>query len=311
MEAMTTCSFHRPPHLNVLGEILDSAFAVRDYLHNFPHIFLPESSASIALARDSSKKIIGMCSVDSEFWSEPVFLRGACIGSVAVHPDNQGVGVGSDLLRWVCAELHLQRRYDFVYLFSDKPSFYENLGFTRVGEESLFTLRLPCLQKYLTQDVRLQKPREISSLEQAQLVNIWQALERGRKSGESHATWSKFIDVSKIQGLLVSWLEDAHGRIVAGGFIGKGIDFQGVMHSFFADTDHRALEFLTRFSFEYPDISEHLLLAPGLWNSLLSPLLQKRQSQPLCLVQGLEKSTEEISKFFNLGLLYPRSIFSS
>lgn len=87
---------------------------------------------------NSAGDVVALCAVDTEIWSEPTYLRGACIGSVAVDPGVQRRGVGHKLLSWVLAQLAFERQHDFVYLFSDQPRFYEQLGFKQAGVERLF-----------------------------------------------------------------------------------------------------------------------------------------------------------------------------
>ncbi|MBM3382162.1 MAG: GNAT family N-acetyltransferase [Betaproteobacteria bacterium] len=305
-------AFHRPPLNNPQVEkLLNSAFSVGHYAENFPHIFSANSGAFIATASTAQGEIKGLCAVDSEFWSEPVFMRGACIGSVAVDPSAQGQGLGRALLAWVLEQLAEAQLHDFVYLFSQPREFYGALGFVAAGREGLFKFNATPEHISLPAELRFVPPREISQLESATRLRVWSALERGRRAGESQSSWVKFESLCSVSGLLLSWLEGADGEILAGACIGKGIDFKGVMHTFFAESDALASAFLDIFFKAYPTVANELLIAPGLWSEPLKMQLLQDQSQTLCLVRGFSNSTRQVVDLFAKGRVYPRSLFSS
>ncbi|MEN9528467.1 MAG: Acetyltransferase domain [Pseudomonadota bacterium] len=312
VEAMIHFAFHRPPLRNLSVEkILNTAFSVQNYVESFPHIFSENSGALVATASNAKGEVKGMCAIDSEFWSEPTFLRGACIGSVAVAPEHQGQGLGRELLKWVLDQLSSAQLHDFIYLFSQPRSFYTDLGFVAAGNEGLYTFRPTNRRITLPAGIHLAKPREVSGLDEAARKQLWCALERGRKYGESHASWGKFEGLCTVSGLLVSWLEGSDGRMLAGAFVGKGIDFQGVMHTCFAESEAMAELFFNIFLQNYRELSKELLIAPGLWLNSIESFLVYSQSQVLCLVHGLQTPTERCVEWLATGKVYPRSLFSS
>lgn len=309
---MLRFAFHRPTLSEpAVSALLNASFAVDRYVENFPHIFSDNSGAWLACVTDASDHTLAVCAVDTEIWSEPQFLRGACIGSVAVAPQVQGRGLGRSLMAWVVEQLSEQLQHDFVYLFSQPRSFYSDLGFVAAGLEQLQRIHLAPKLESIPSGLRFMRAREISTLDAQTLRRFWYALERGRKDGESHAEWSKFFSISQLSGLLVSWLEREDGSIAAGACLGKGIDFKGVMHTFFAETDALSEFFLRCFSREYKELSEQLLVAAGLWGHALKPILAPVQSQALCLVRGLELPTDVCVEHFSQSKIYPRSLFSS
>ena len=310
--AMIHFSFHRPSSSDHdLHQVLNSAFGIHEYASNFPQIFSVNSSAIIAVARETTGRVVGLCAVDTEFWLEPSFLRGACIGSVAVDPLEQGRGIGRSLLEWVIEQLHVLCRHDFVYLFSERAQFYEALGFECAGTERLFALQPDLGAHPVNGDFLYYHPREVGTLDEAQLARLWRALECGRRSGESFSAWKKFHAVSGLAQLWVTWLEDAQHKIVAGAFVGKGADFKGVVHNFFASNHEFLIHFVIFFAVFNQELSRVVLFAPGQWTDVLRPILQNVQSQPLCMVRGLSCSTSEMRRLFEQGLIYPRSLFSS
>lgn len=310
--AMYSFSLHRQlSNHESLQRLLDDAFSVKAYTQSFPQIFSLDSSALIAEVRAESHRTLGMCAVDTEIWIEPMFLRGACVGSVAVGPQDQGRGTGSALLRWVIEELKNHRRHDFIYLFSDKPGFYESLGFVKAGHERLCALKPLLDSPKLDNEVRLVAPLDVASLSEEQWSRLWRAMESGRTSGESISYWRKFSAMRAMPQLWISWLEDACGNILAGSFLGKGIDFQGVMHNFFALHRQAVQEYLQLFVHQMAQLSNSILCAPGQWNECLKPFLDEKQVQHLCLVYGLEATTSDVVRWFDQGLIYPRSLFSS
>jgi N-acetylglutamate synthase-like GNAT family acetyltransferase len=303
-------------HLNevrgspALARLLDSAFKAQNYVQSFPHIFSSQSSAQIFAGRDRQQNLLAVCAVDTEVWSEPHFLRGACLGSVAVEPACQGKGVGRRFLSWVVDEVRQQARHDFIYLFSDQPEFYESLGFIRIGEEILCE---PLLQElhHGSRRIVFRPPVLTQHLNEHEILRLWPAFESGRRTGESHSSFSKFQLAASIPNMIVSWIEDEGKRIVGGCFVGKGIDFQGVAHSFFAESD----EFLRHFWEEFivhlgPQVC-NLQVAGGMWSGVLSPFLKKKSAQHLCLVYEFANVKNHVQEFLHGGRVYPRALFSS
>ncbi|NBO37762.1 N-acetyltransferase [bacterium] len=294
-----------------ISKTLDRAFAVEKYIESFPHIFSRESSARLCIAEDSNNEVVGLCAIDSEHWSFPRMLRGACIGSVAVDPRMQGHGIGRALIRWVVDRIRDEKAHDFVYLFSDKPSFYEALGFSIAGEERICALEPGISQRPVQSGYHLAGPRAISELNEAQLSQLWSALEKCRLPGESHANLSKLRLVARIPNMQIIWIEEGSRRILAGAFLGKGVDFQGVLHTFFAESAQAANDFLGIFYKSFHVLAGQLQVAAGLWTPQLATSLKVKHIQPLCLVLGLEEETSGIQHALGCGEIYPRGVFSS
>lgn len=292
--------------------LLERAFGFLDYPDHFPHIFSPHSSAHIVLASNEKDEVIGTCAIDTELWLEPHVTRGACLGSVGVEPHQQGRGVGRRMLLWALEQLALQARHDFVYLFSDRPAFYQSLGFCAAGRETLSAFEVFKHRSLSSASgLSLMKPLPVSALDGRQRMELWSALEVGRHLGESCSNWIKFNSVCQIPELLVTALVDGRGRWHAGAFIGKGIDFQGVMHTLFAKSESDLLEFLSKFSYEYKNIAAHLLVAPGVWSGPVASLLRVRECRTLFLIRGLLQTTESVTSNVERQYLYPRALFSS
>jgi predicted N-acetyltransferase YhbS len=299
-------------HSTAVAKILDDAFKVNSYVNSFPHIFSENSSALIACARNEQGALVGVCSVDTEQWKEPHSLRGACIGSVAVAPSAQGQGVGTALLNWVIQELRVGGCHDFIYLFSAENRFYDRLGFVAVGKERLFAFDGGFKSPSGIENVHLTELRRTTELNACELRKLWCSLEQMRLSGESHAGWLKFVQVCRIPDLWVSWISQNHSdRIVAGGFVGKGIDFQGVMHNPFACSSAALNDFLNVFSKHHKELSKSLLLAPGLWSGEFTSSWNMRAEQNLSYVLPLTAAAQSCMRAFKQGTLYPRSLFSS
>lgn len=291
-------------------KLLDAAFSIPEYTRNFPHIFQSSSSASLFGGFDSSGRMIAMCAVDSEIWSEPCYLRGACIGSVAVHPMHQRRGFGQTLLKWVIDQLLKEDRYDFIYLFSDQPQFYESIGFRQCGTERLFAPRSEAPSP-ASHELIYRKPVLVSELTERQKLSLWSGLERGRLKGESHSCWLKFCEVVKIPEMLVSWIESSGGDFLAGAFVGKGVDFNGVAHTFFAENDLCLELFWREFNSHLKRTGSEVLVAPGLWFGRMKNYLDERVKQTLCLVYERQGSPLNTGQLIDDQKIYPRALFSS
>lgn len=307
---------HDHRRVQQLSVLLDSAFQVKNYTASFPHVFSSESSARIFVGVDSSNRIVATCAVDTEVWTEPAYVRGACIGSVAVDPDFQGQGLGRHLLTWVFEHLQQDAQHDFAYLFSDKARFYEALGFRTVGTEILSvpvcsSLPMPSDPR-LSGDFVLRGPIATKDLRNTELNKLWAALERGRRAGESHASLAKTRMIFAIPEMLVSWIEGQDGGAIhAGAFVGKGVDFQGVIHTLFADHLNHLEVFWNLFSERLGETLPALLVAAGSWHNHLGHRCVEKQRQNLCLVKPFSTTASAVSQFINDQILYPRALFSS
>jgi GNAT superfamily N-acetyltransferase len=290
--------------------LLAAAFSIPLYTENFPHIFHPLSSADLFAGLDAADRLVAMCAVDTEIWTEPRFLRGACIGSVAVDPQFQRRGLGQQLLKWVVGYLEEERRHDFIYLFSDQPRFYESLGFRQRGTERLFSPKADAAIE-MTGHFIFRPPVFVAQLSENQKIKLWQGLECGRFSGESHAAWSKFQLTLQIPEMLVSWIENNEEEIFAGAFVGKGVDFRGVVHSFFARDDLSLQAFWNAFLLHLKQTGSQVLAAPGLWAEGLENSLVESARQSLCLVSENHSGRNSVGELIDAQKLYPRALFSS
>lgn len=292
-----------------LSDLLRAAFSVDNYTASFPHIFSPMSAARTFAAVDAKDTLVACCAVDTEIWSEPQYLRGGCIGSVAVDPKYQRRGIGRRLLTTVIEQLRAENAFDFLYLFSDQPAFYESLGFRRAGTEILasFTEAAPPTDG---QHV-FRTPVLTASLSGGEKDRLWRAFERGRLRGESCSSFAKFLQVLDIPDMCVSWIEDAQQQIAAGVFVGKGVDFRGVVHSFFVEKSS-SLDVLWQYFRLHAAASGVVLqVAAGLRSGEMTASFSQISRQSLCLVYGVTLGTEVVVELFADGKIYPRALFSS
>lgn len=294
-----------------ISGLLDRAFAVKNYTRNFPHIFSDRSSAQIFAGFDEHGQMMGLCAVDTEIWTSPVFLRGACIGSVGVDPAFQRKGIGRQLMSAVVKELVAARNHDFVYLFSDQGEFYGALGFVPAGEEILDRPRRTPSNRSSAQ-CSFRPPIPTTGLTTDERSRLWAALEAGRRSTESISAFVKAQQVLNIPDTLVCWTQDrASGEIRAGAFVGKGIDFQGVVHSFFAHNPTALRDYWSQFLHYVGVHAEQMLVAAGGWRDCLSKELVESRRQSLCLVYEWIPRQPSVQSLFETQQLYPRALFSS
>jgi predicted N-acetyltransferase YhbS len=292
-----------------LVRLFDAAFGVEKYTLSFPHIFASQSAARIFVACDSNNALVAACAVDSEIWSFPRYLRGACIGSVAVDPAHQRQGHGRALLGWVLDQLHQGNAHDFAYLFSDQSGFYQSLGFLNAGIEKLF---MPLRGNFTsTIDPRFLRPMRTVDMSASDKNRLWKALERFRKPCESHASLAKLEMVLTIPEMLFFGLENSAGEWVAGAFVGKGVDFRGVIHSFFASDNANLRDLWRQFMIFAGDKALELQVAPGAWISELADELSENHQQNLCMVLPFSNTAHDVCELVDRGELYPRSLFSS
>jgi len=106
----------------------DIEYAGRIYFKQMPHY---------RILAEMQGQIIGQLAIDfraMQLNGEYIHVMG--IADLAVYPEFQGQGMGRRLMQEVglLANRH-NRQIDFLYLVTDKPAFYERLGFIQTRQE--------------------------------------------------------------------------------------------------------------------------------------------------------------------------------
>lgn len=147
------------------------------------------------------------------------------IGSVVTDKQYQGRGFASRLLKQALHEMS-QQGVDIVVLWSDKPEFYEKLGFVKAGQELDFVIDS---QKKINSTLSARKlhlENDLRAVFQLYSENEFQVL---RTLEEMKA----FLSIPEVQ----CYVMEQSGVIASYLCVNKGADFTGVIHEWGGDTE--------------------------------------------------------------------------
>ena len=106
----------------------ETAYNGRTFFKQLPHY---------RLLLKTAKGVIGQLAIDYRVMS----LNGALVSvfgviDLAIHPEHQGLGLGKKLMLEFdrISALH-SNNIDFLFLVTDKPAFYERLGYIKTNPE--------------------------------------------------------------------------------------------------------------------------------------------------------------------------------
>lgn len=145
-------------------------------------------------------------------------VRAAVIGAVATDPRHRRKGLGSQVIEALAGDVK-ERGATLAILWADVPKFYEGLGFTLAGRETVFIC-----QRQTSHSPRRTPVRPAT---EADLPAIRALHEREDcRVRRDEATWKKLMALPRTDFYVV----EMQGRIVAYGVVGKGHDLGGCLH---------------------------------------------------------------------------------
>lgn len=221
------------------------------HVENFPHVFSPANSSFLCVeALEGSIGLQGACTVYPTSWYLPSGLgfQGACVGNVCVDVPFRNQGIGQKLLQYA-EEKAQQWGCCFVYLFSDLSEFYEKAGYRPYGAENFVQLN----PDFLVQFWKILKNEGLKNHKDSWDVQAFVTKE-GRMSPFLNVLWSfiiqysshcfcllsfqDFIKMMQIPDMEVFMIFNNRENykdidIQACCFLGKGSDFQNVIHGFY------------------------------------------------------------------------------
>lgn len=254
-----------------ISNLLNLCFGTDNYTGQFPTVFQSiDLRWSFVLL--NNKQIVAFCHLATIHWQHQngTMLRAACIGSVATHPNFQKQGCASTLLAYAesCA---WQARLHGTCLFSDAAEFYAARGYLQVGAEHYVTLTPGNLKFDSKVTIANSISYEFEWIDSANLINttklqvaIWNLLSRSQS--DCLLSFQDFVTLLQIPQMSVCLLTYG-GELCAVGFVGKGIDFQGVLHTVAALTTQAKHRLLF-------DVVQHLGTLHWLTNPADNPIIE-------------------------------------
>jgi len=258
-------------------DFLDAAFGIVGYIDGFPNVFA-KSNAHWRFGVDG----LAYCAAYPVAWNtaQVGFVRGLCLGSVATRPGYEGLGHASCAIK---AALHAadERGIDAVFLFAQgaKARLYEKAGFRKIGCDAFLYLHSDAqgvgsranARALRSQHANLTakgfgKSRTFFESETRLLgedllaKRLWCASVRLAEPSMSLLGWGEFRTLLAIPDMRVRWVEKREEGIVALCFLGKGPDFDNVLHGLSAVSVSDALFLLGESVLKDSDTTATLLL---------------------------------------------------
>jgi len=268
-----------------VSALLTEAFGVSGYVQGFPHVFSTDNAHNVFLFREGGKDAVGgevraVCAGWEVAWptgdAHVGLVRGFCVGSVATARGFEGRGYASAVL--ACAiDAARVRGIDAICLFSEKKRLYEKAGFVSAGGDAFVFLHplasaasgaannAVLVARHATLvKTGFGRTRIFCSVpaSEAPLEKLAQAILDF--SARCAPTLSR-LDAKELRTLLsipdmqLRWLE-SDGAMRALCFVGKGHDFQGVMHGLLATSWDDAVYLLGESWRNAPDETVTLLV---------------------------------------------------
>jgi N-acetylglutamate synthase-like GNAT family acetyltransferase len=243
------------PSTKELKALTNEAFALDDYCSNFPQIFSPLSPYNVRAYKDPLTSHLAALVVFKPFYfyDHHKLFTSYGIGSVAISKRHQNKGLGSEILKSLLFEL-TKEPIDFIFLFSEKRTLYENLGFSKVHEAftlDLQTLRLKELKKdvmaymgkeknqssFLLEEGKTFEKIEAQTLNEEALISLWTFILKCPSLGsvEPFLSFLEFKSLMTIPNLKIFLLKKEK-RLLALHFFEKGDDFPSMHHGFYASS---------------------------------------------------------------------------
>lgn len=220
-----------PRHDETLGRFLDRAFGKKAFTSMFPHVFGPgNESRHFALVEQDS--LVGFCALHPFHWLiDHRLVRAHCLGSVATESCLRGRGLGSRVVA-MAENFARADKADFLFLFTtDQGAFYERLGYRPAGNDLLAPLQLqqlPSARDCASPEARSWSIRPPCSLPLEQRSRIWRFLmTHSTESDLGFLEFEQLLHTSDME--LIEVATESETRAIA--FLGKGADFQNIVHS--------------------------------------------------------------------------------
>jgi predicted N-acetyltransferase YhbS len=219
-------------------------FDSKDYIQNFPQVFAPERKDSFFFIKKHDQ-LVSFCSIyPTYFLSSNELILGYGIGSVCTHPEFRNIGLASRVLQ-IAEEQIKKNGADFIYLFSPKSLFYENLGYDLYGNSHLFLVENN--NSKLANFIQSESVFSSSSqmlFDEDLISKVWRFIVNHSHSSESVISYLEFKSILKIQKMEILIMTQGK-NILSVCFFHKGDDFENVIHGLYFQNQEAAFKLVT------------------------------------------------------------------
>lgn len=190
----------------------------------YPSVFC-KNPGGVSLCYERDGKIVSHVAYVVRDYTHPKFsLRIGLIGSVTTHAQYRGEGMARALVQRATQEL-MDEGCSLAILWSDKPEFYEPLGFFRAGQERDYRFSLESVASFEGTNRLIQNERDIN-----QIWNLYK-----KKKGtldRSLEEMKALVQIPKTQ----IYVTEEKGEINSYLAIHKGADFTNYIHEWAGDS---------------------------------------------------------------------------
>jgi predicted N-acetyltransferase YhbS len=287
--------------LPAITQLLNRCFDCEHYTENFPTVF-QDLDPRWSFVGICANKIVSFCHVSLLNWQPANNLKQmvGCLGSVATHPDFQKRAYGSRLVR-LAETACWQASLDGICLFSDRAEFYLSRGYRHLGTEQLMQLEHQIFEVPQSENEFRLISNSRTMTDRHEQVEIWQLL--SRSPFDSILSFQDFALLLQVPGVAVATVRDK-SKIRAMGLIGKGIDFQNVLHSVVSLENSDRLELVAGCS------RVNRTLA-WLTNAQDNDIISHGVAKSVYFKSNPDREVQRTAERFDRGLAYVRGVQSS
>jgi N-acetylglutamate synthase-like GNAT family acetyltransferase len=222
------------------------------------------------------------------------------IGNVASSPKFRGQGLIRDIFDHI-KNLAISKNLDALLLWSDLTQFYQKMDFKSLGQENRFDFRSTLPQITENSQIKVFMPDDLTEKTLQELLKL-----RPNTPLTLKRTSEEFALLLTIPATFL-FIATLNERIIGYAIIGRGMDLQGVMHEWGANspvTLHQMIQSILKES----ALDEILLLAPhegeGMaeYSSYFSKLNVPGEKHPLAWYLPLKAETQPLEHLFVWGM---------
>lgn len=224
----------------------------------------------------------------------------ALIGNIATNESYRGRGLMRSTLEFLENQAE-SNGIKALILWSDLNSFYEKLGFKKIGSENRFFIDREKVKNSNTQtslDIYVENPKNIDQNLTSELLNIRE--EVGTTVQRSPFEFAELLKIPNTYLIAASSSIGIEGYAI----IGKGADFGGVIHEWGFKNFKTCLGIINKI-FDLTDFAELIMITPkdSRLDQQLKEISNSCESHSMGLCKVLDKSiTEYCENLFIWGL---------
>ena len=192
----------------------------------YPTVLNPNflNRSYVGIIEDEIITHVNMWVRDLEKMSDDKTTKVAIVGNVATSPHHQSKGYMKQTLDYIESEA-LKKGCSAIYLWSDLTSFYEKLGYKKVGQEKRYIFTLDCFKDSpRTNNIEIISSSQLSDSLLKQLDNLRCKIKSSlTRSNTQFRTLMSIPDTNLV-------IEKKDEEILSFAIIGKGADLVGVVH---------------------------------------------------------------------------------